>query len=649
MIAKKNRSVLLVYLFISLALITGCGDEGDGTPATRERDLPESGMSAASPLPPGMATTAPEPEATATPTPLPTVTPTPTATALPIALAGDPRALAVAEPASQNGAVCGGVDLLDFPLDPPDAEAVSRGGQDFGRFRRRYDGYHTGEDWWGPSRRNSFGQPVYSIGHGQVTYAHPNGWGVDQGVVIIRHVFGDGRTFLSFYGHLDPPSVTLRGGDCVARGDKVGEIGRPRTSPHLHFEIRTHTPGDPGPGYWSTDPTRSGWFPPSETIWSQRAAVSPGVQWTRPPAKESVLQGGLTDNNVLVMAEDSDLVGLSATDGSEMWRHEVFRVDEQDGEEEAEPIAAVAMDRSKALIYAADRRGRLLSFHLPLEAATEDGSSAALPHLAWEITFHNLRGSPTLIPLPRGGVAYVARGRIIGLSPAGALLWRDSFDGQPQEWISFDEEVLVSASGSGPSLWSLNAGGPAAWEEIGGGALARDGQQALLYDGDGVYRLDLETHLAHLLFPLPGGVASQGDIAVLPDGQILVAHMAGGARRLLALDAGGVLRWERSYEGLLDGRPQLVVVDGEPYLLSEENNRSWSRITLFSLSHEEPALTRLFDGGTRTPDRGVTWTIPVDAGNVLLNIGGGNLVALNAEEALRRVCRAVAEVAAPAC
>ncbi|HZY45078.1 MAG TPA: M23 family metallopeptidase, partial [Anaerolineae bacterium] len=66
-------------------------------------------------------------------------------------------------------------------------------------------------------------------------------------VVIVRHVFNDGRTILSFYGHLDPPSVVLNVGDCVERGQQVGEIGKPRGRPHLHFEIRHHLPARPVP------------------------------------------------------------------------------------------------------------------------------------------------------------------------------------------------------------------------------------------------------------------------------------------------------------------------------------------------------------------------------------------------------------------
>jgi murein DD-endopeptidase MepM/ murein hydrolase activator NlpD len=204
-------------------------------------------------------------------------------------------------PVPQNGAPCGLVDTLDFPLNPPDGEDAVGGG-DFGNFRRRYDKYHTGEDWGFGS--SNFGSPVYSIGHGRVTYAQPLGWGVDQGVVIVEHTFRNGSTLLSFYGHLDPPSIILKAGDCVQRGDQVGEIGRPRTRPHLHFEIRSHMPDTPGPGYWPVDPTRAGWLPPSATISNYRLAISPGVRWTRPNISWSAKGIGVLNDDVFVAVED---------------------------------------------------------------------------------------------------------------------------------------------------------------------------------------------------------------------------------------------------------------------------------------------------------------------------------------------------------
>ena len=90
--------------------------------------------------------------------------------------------------------------------------------------------------------------PVHAVAHGRVIYANPFGWGqVDRGVIIVRHTFPDGETKLSFYGHVQPETVTLRPGDCVVRGQEIAKVDKPRGRPHLHFEVRDHLPDRPGP------------------------------------------------------------------------------------------------------------------------------------------------------------------------------------------------------------------------------------------------------------------------------------------------------------------------------------------------------------------------------------------------------------------
>ena len=258
----EHRYILVIALLSILALAAGCGNT-------------ELHATSSSPAPSQTQTQIP-PTENISPTTTPTITPTPTPTAVPLSITL--LRSQQSTPASEPGARCGVVDTLDFPLDPPDAKNVRFGGQDFGAFRDTYYGYHAGEDWWGTGGDvSSFGAPVHSIGHGVVTYAEPNGWGRDKGVIIIRHTFPDGSRILSFYGHLHPPSVTLRLGDCVVRGDQIGQIGQPRSSPHLHFEIREHMPSSTGRGYWSSDPAKAGWKPPSQFIWTYRMGTSPGV------------------------------------------------------------------------------------------------------------------------------------------------------------------------------------------------------------------------------------------------------------------------------------------------------------------------------------------------------------------------------------
>ena len=277
---------LIILLFLLLLL---------GMAACSNTTAPVATSVASANTPPASATPSITPTFTAVPTqtpsntPTPTITPSPTATptptALPLVVSNSLRSQQTNDPVPNGTAACGFVDLFDFPIDPPNAANVSRGGGDFGVFRERYDKFHAGEDWGGPNNRPNLGTPVYSIGHGLVTYAQPLGWGRDKGVVIVEHTFADGRTVLSFYGHLDPESVLLTPGTCVQRGQLVGLIGQPRGFPHLHFEVRTQAPYQTLTGYWPEDPRTQGWLWPSQEVWAARVAAVPGVAWARPFAE----------------------------------------------------------------------------------------------------------------------------------------------------------------------------------------------------------------------------------------------------------------------------------------------------------------------------------------------------------------------------
>ena len=125
-------------------------------------------------------------------------------------------------------------DGFDFPVGKPDAE---------GYYRAR--GYrpngHLGEDWNGKGGGNTdLGDPVYSIAHGVVVFAHNfgHGWG---NVVIVRHAYEEGGRVKfadSLYGHLD--RILVREGQALKRGQQLGTIGTGGGlySAHLHLEMR---------------------------------------------------------------------------------------------------------------------------------------------------------------------------------------------------------------------------------------------------------------------------------------------------------------------------------------------------------------------------------------------------------------------------
>ena len=545
------------------------------------------------------------PTQTPTSTQTPTPTPTPTPTAPPILVSGDPRTELLSDPVFQAGAPCGFVDLLDFPLDPPEALGGSGGG-DFGRFRSRYDKYHAGEDW-GYRSRSNFGEPVFSIGHGMVTYAEPLGWGADQGVVIIRHAFQDGSTILSFYGHLDPPSIGLRPGDCVTRGQQIGDIGRPRTPPHLHFEIRSHLPVSPGPGYWSVDPRLAGWEPPSSFIWNQRIAASPAVAWSLlPDGSSSKIAGSLSDGT-LVLLNSEALVGLDPADGGLLWSHPVTNT-----------RTAAMVDTLGEQVYLADPLGTVQAYRIP---NTDSIRSLAPPD--WELDLGST-GTPALLPLPNGGVLVSQRGALSGVGPDGELRWTIEDSGPALEWLLVEERLLYTTGGDTSGLWETEGGRPTELAAGISGTPVVSGEQIWVVGAEGIYQIEPDSGRAEIVYPLARR-AGAGSSHPLPGGGLLVAHPDLFDSRLIALDSQGNFLWERSYGALGGGVPRLVELEGELILILEHRLGSTGTLDVYALDLSDLTLEHLFSGGTRSHIPGSTWVLEIQEEQLMIQLGGGSL------------------------
>lgn len=110
---------------------------------------------------------------------------------------------------------------------------------DYGTPYPTYGGQlHLGED---VERRA--GTAVTSIAAGTVKATLNSGgyhqWG---GLVLIEHFDLDGRAFVSLYGHLDPSKFTVRPGQSVALGQKIGVVGAYEVNgnwnEHLHLAVR---------------------------------------------------------------------------------------------------------------------------------------------------------------------------------------------------------------------------------------------------------------------------------------------------------------------------------------------------------------------------------------------------------------------------
>ena len=606
------------FLLLWLIFITACGRTEPPPPnlaANATAILPtQTATFIPTHTPTSTPTNTQTPTITTTPTPTATATPTatPTTTALPLSLTGDPYSIRLREPVPTGNAPCGVVDVLDFPIDPPHAAGVNRGGQDFGVYRQRYEKNHAGEDWGGPGDwGDNFGTPVYSIGHGWVTYAEPEGWNRDKGVVIIRHILADGTTFLSFYGHLDPPSVVLEVGTCVKRGQQVGNIGRPRSSPHLHFEIRTHLPYTPGPGYWPEDPTLVGWLPPSQTIWQQRIASSPGVQWAQALPSPNQPIAPLNETH-FALVSDNQLVSLDLANG---------RLAPTLPLTDTVDHALISDDKTR--LYTANRLGQLSAFQLP------DLSPL------WQLQIGS-NSLPQLIPLPGGGLVVSSWEYLYGVSEDGRLLWQQNLRGRPFAWATTANQLILTTIGANHATWRISQSyPPTRITDLTGYPVSR-GREVWLYAEDGLYRLDPTRVNPQLVYSLPTAYLLQSRVIPLADGSLLLAHTDRADQRLILLNGDGSLRWERSFKAIATTELQLLTLNENAYLIALEGNSSVRNLLIYAIDLQTAEFTHIFTGGTRTAIPGQNWATVIN-NSLLINIGGGHTFILDPALALAQL------------
>ncbi len=516
-------------------------------------------------------------------------------------------------PISQPGAPCGWVDYFDFPLDTPDG-AAAQGGADYNIYRSRYGKFHTGEDWR-YSRERNFRAPVYSVGHGIVTYAEPLGWGADQGVIIVRHVFRDGTDVLSFYGHLDPPSVNLSPGDCVQRGDWIASIGNPRTNPHLHFEIRSHMPFGPGPGYWSTDPNLAGWFAPSRFIWSTRMARLPAVQWVNSHFPDHGELMGTLGENSLAFLSGQEFISFDIQDGSIKWRSAISNT-----------IDTGILDREEPILYTSDQLGVVTAYAVP--DATTMNANPAILDILWQIDT-DVVGIPDFIPLLEGGVILTVYDHIIQISSTGELVWQQDQIGPLDDWVQHEAGMWFSTRGGDPGIWFIEDSGPRKLVDGINGKLSYAADTLYVYARDGLYAVPVNSNSAEKLVDLPNAFPTVGDMIMLENGSIILAHMDRVDRKLIMINPTGEIEWERSYASLIYGTPSLIQISRRIFILNEQNLSSNREITIFEVIPDKNELEKVFIGGSRRPDIGSTWFHYDNTAELLVNIGGGSLVGLN--------------------
>ncbi len=531
----------------------------------------------------------------------------------PLALADAAARVPDTAPGPSAGAPCGYVDTMDTPLGPPDGQGFQVRWP-FGRVSNRYDGkLHAGEDWLALAG-NSFGQPLHAIAHGEVAYAQPWGWGTDQGVIIVRHRFPPGRvddegrpltSILSFYGHVDPPSVTVVAGQCVVRGQRIAAIGKPRGRAHLHFEIRTHMPDTPGPGYWPTDPTRVGWRSPSAFMTTYRLRSTPGVRWLAPytPTLTAAL-GRAADGRLVVHTEGRVLTGVDVGDGQAAWHIVV------DG-----PILQAALDAAGAVAYVAQPRG--------ISAYAIDAATPAIWH-------QSTADRPVLLALREGGVAVAADGALRAFGSDGAEHWRVDGVGNVTALAASDRWLVLAGAGTA-GAWPSPASGRTIVRPGLAGTPAVAGDGVFFHAPDGVTWLSLVAPEPPRIHALAAGRLDDGQIVALDDGGALVAHRGPDVRRLIRFGPDGTPVWERDVSVLGRRLPRLVVTSQGPFAVGAGGD-------IVAIDLSTGAATRRFAGIQAEGLVDVPWAAALDDGTVIsrLPLRDGQLVAFEAGATVAR-------------
>jgi hypothetical protein len=168
---------------------------------------------------------------------------------------------------------------------------------------------------------------------------------------------------------------------------------------------------------------------------------------------------------------------------------------------------------------------------------------------------------------------------------------------------------------------------------VASGHLASDGEHTYLYGENGISRLNVSEQDIDLFYELSSGTLSLGDMVVLPDGNVLVAHADRYDRRLILIEPDGTVRWERSYRNKVDGAVDLVLLEDQPYLISNDMDGSVSKVSIFLIDLANADLTKIFAGGTRSSSQHTSTTFAAGDNTILVDIGGGSLAALDIQQA----------------
>jgi hypothetical protein len=293
-----------------------------------------------------------------------------------------------------------------------------------------------------------------------------------------------------------------------------------------------------------------------------------------------------------------------------------------------EPVEAALLGADLEGLYTMNQLGDLAAYNQPEVTSPQTGLlTAESLGLRWVLEVEDI-GRPRLFPRPDGGVIVALPRVLLGVSADGELRWREDLASAVQGWAGWGESQVFTSAGGDGGLWVVGNTGPVLLAGGISGLPVRGGEGGYLYDHQGIYHIQ-DAAPPELLYALPRAFPILGDLVVMPDGELVLAHMDRADRRLAALGPGGNLRWERSIAALPPGNLQLTVLEGSVYL-SVVNMTSPSRqLYLYAVDHENGDLQHLFTGGTRSAGGDEVWVYPLEKGQLLIHLGGGSLVAFD--------------------
>jgi outer membrane protein assembly factor BamB len=333
--------------------------------------------------------------------------------------------------------------------------------------------------------------------------------------------------------------------------------------------------------------------------------ASPGVQWVMGYKEGLTLNLGTHEDSSLILY-GGEMLSVDPLNGDIRWRQTI-----------SETIRNGALDKKEPQVYLLDLYGDLTAYHL-----TEPSN------IAWT-TELNTFSSAELIPLPGSGVFAADRRRAIVVDPDGDVLWEIEIPGIPVSWAYYDDGLVFTTSDLEKPLWMANENGIDAWDSKLTGQLVETGEDVYLYADDGIYRLDTDDKNAVRLIGLPGSIPKMRKLILLDNGDLVIVHVDGSDRRLIAFNPDGSQKWEHSIQNIPFGEWVLSHQSGVPYLFASHVSSTMAEIEIYEINMATGSLTHLFHGGNRQSYTRGVWISSMGDNLWLINIWGGPLVGFN--------------------